>query len=50
MDLDNILSFFERRGLGYYYHYYIIDFCSRLFVLVVFGPGIIGGFCPGSNG
>ena len=31
-------------------HYYRICFCSRPFVPVTFGPGTIGGFCPGSNG
>ena len=31
-------------------HYYRTDLCSRSFVPVAFGPGIKGGFCPGSNG
>ena len=31
-------------------HYYRIVLCSRLFVPVVFEPGIIGGFYSGSNG
>jgi len=31
-------------------HYYRICLCSRSFVPVAFGPGTIGGFCPGSKG
>ena len=30
-------------------HYYKTGLCSRPFVPAVFGPGTIGGFCPGSN-
>ena len=31
-------------------HYYRIGLSSRPFVPVTFGPGIKGGFCPGSKG
>ena len=31
-------------------HYYRTGLYSRLFVPAAFGPGTIGGFCPGSNG
>jgi len=31
-------------------HYYKTGLCSRPFVPAAFGPGTIGGFCPGSNG
>ena len=31
-------------------HYYRTGLCSRTFVPVGFGPGTIGGICPGSNG
>src|SRR6185503_21136472 len=31
-------------------HYYRTGLCSRPFVPVAFGPGTIGGFCPGSKG
>ena len=31
-------------------HYYRIVLYFRSFVPVAFGPGTIGGFCPGSNG
>ena len=31
-------------------HYYRIGLYSRPFVPAGFGPGTIGGFCPGSNG
>ena len=30
-------------------HYYRTSLCSRPSVPTVFGPGTIGGFCPGSN-
>jgi len=31
-------------------HYYKTGICSKPFVPAAFGPGTIGGFCPGSNG
>src|SRR6185437_12818121 len=31
-------------------HYYKTGLCSWPFVPAAFGPGTIGGFCPGSNG
>ena len=31
-------------------HYYRTGLCSRTFVPAAFGPGTIGGFCPGPNG
>ena len=56
------LSYIERNvkkiGAKKYYamcfsdfdHYYRIALCSKSFVPAAFGPGTIGGFCPGSNG
>ena len=32
------------------HHYYRTGLCFRPFVPAAFGPGTIGGFCPGSNG
>jgi len=40
-----ILSYKQRSR-----HYYKTGLCSRSFVPAAFGPGTIGGFCPGSNG
>ena len=39
-----------RNGCQSLIHYYITGLCSRPFVPAAFGPGTIGGFCPGSNG
>ena len=32
------------------FNYYKTGLCSWPFVPAAFGPGTIGGFCPGSNG
>ena len=39
---ETSVAVLERRA-----HYYRTDLCSRPFIPAAFGPGTIGGFCPG---
>ena len=43
--IQNPMQNYNRKG-----HYYKTGLCSRPFVPTAFVPGIIGGFCPESNG